>query len=99
MRFDLNEGFPMLTTKRLHWPSIAHELLWFLSGITNIDYLVENNVKIWDAWADEWGDLGPIYGQQWRSWGSHYKLDCIDNTCVETTTDQIANVIDQIRTN
>ncbi|MEC1690330.1 thymidylate synthase [Bacillus mojavensis] len=99
MRFNLREGFPLLTTKKLHWPAIAHELLWFLSGDTNTKYLTDNGVRIWNEWADENGDLGPVYGQQWRNWESQYRLDCIDNSFVELTTDQIADVIKQIKTN
>ncbi len=89
MRFDLNEGFPLLTTKKLHTRSIFHELLWFLKGETNIQYLKENNVSIWDEWADENGNLGPVYGKQWRSW------EAADGQ----TIDQISNVIQQIKTN
>jgi thymidylate synthase len=89
MRFDLAEGFPVVTTKKLHLRSIIHELLWFLKGDTNIRYLKENGVSIWDEWADENGDLGPVYGSQWRSWPAP------DGQKI----DQISNVIEQIRTN
>ena len=89
MRFNLNDGFPILTTKKIHLKSVIHELLWFLSGNTNIEYLKENNVTIWDEWADENGNLGPVYGHQWRSW------DAADGSSV----DQIADLIDQIKTN
>ena len=88
MRFDLAEGFPVTTTKKLHLKSIIHELLWFLMGATNIGYLKDNGVSIWDEWADENGDLGPVYGSQWRSWPKGNG----------ETIDQIANVIRQIRT-
>ena len=89
MRFDLNEGFPCLTTKKLHLRSIIHELLWFLKGDTNIQYLKENNVSIWDEWADENGNLGPVYGYQWRSWP----------TADGRHIDQIKLVIDQLKNN
>ncbi len=89
MRFDLNEGFPLVTTKKCHLKSIIHELLWFLKGETNIAYLKENKVRIWDAWADEEGNLGPVYGSQWRSW----------KAADGRTIDQIAQVVDQIKTN
>ena len=89
MRFDLSQGFPLVTTKKLHLKSIIYELLWFLKGDTNIKYLKDNGVSIWDEWADENGDLGPVYGAQWRSWqGANGK-----------TIDQITEVIDQIKKN
>ena len=89
MRFDLADGFPMVTTKKLHLKSIVHELIWFLSGDTNIKYLSENGVRIWDEWADENGNLGPVYGHQWRSWP----------TADGHAIDQISNVIERIKTN
>jgi thymidylate synthase len=89
MRFDLAAGFPMLTTKKLHLKSIVHELIWFLAGDTNIKYLQENGVKIWDAWADENGDLGPVYGKQWRRWEGP------DGAVI----DQISKLIEAIKTN
>jgi thymidylate synthase len=88
MRFNLQDGFPLVTTKKLHLRSIIHELLWFLTGDTNIKYLKENKVSIWDEWADSEGNLGPIYGKQWRSW----------ETSDGRTVDQISEVIEQIKT-
>ncbi len=89
MRFDLADGFPLVTTKKLHLKSIVHELVWFIAGDTNIRYLNDNGVSIWDEWADEAGDLGPVYGRQWRSWPGR------DGR----TIDQLAEVVETIRTN
>jgi thymidylate synthase len=89
MRFDLNEGFPLVTTKKIHVKSVIHELLWFLQGSTNIAYLKENGVRIWDEWADENGELGPVYGKQWRSWSAP------DGQ----TIDQLAQVVHQLKHN
>lgn len=89
MRFDLSAGFPVVTTKKLHLRSIIHELLWFLKGDTNIQYLRENKVRIWDEWADEDGNLGPVYGKQWRSW----------QTPDGAAIDQISQLVEQIKTN
>jgi len=89
MRFDLADGFPMVTTKKLHLKSIIYELLWFIAGDTNIKYLQDNGVRIWDEWADESGDLGPVYGHQWRSWP----------TPSGETVDQITSLIDMIKNN
>ena len=89
MRFDLSQGFPLVTTKKCHLKSIIHELLWFLQGSTNIQYLKENGVKIWDEWADENGNLGPVYGKQWRSW------ETIDGRVI----DQIKVAVEQIKNN
>ena len=89
MRFDLANGFPMVTTKKLHLKSIVHELLWFLAGDTNVKYLQDNGVRIWDEWADERGELGPVYGHQWRSWTG----------ADGTTHDQVKNIVEEIKRN
>ena len=89
MRFDLSKGFPMVTTKKLHLPSIVHELLWFLKGDTNVSYLQENGVRIWNEWADENGDLGPVYGKQWRKWETK------DGRII----DQVKQAVESIKTN
>ncbi len=89
MRFNLADGFPLLTTKKLHLKSIVHELIWFLAGDTNVKYLQDNGVKIWDAWADESGDLGPVYGKQWRRW----------ETADGNVIDQMSAVVEAIKTN
>lgn len=101
MRFDLSNGyFPLLTTKKVHVKSVVHELLWFLSGDTNIKYLKDNGVKIWDEWADKNGNLGPVYGAQWRSWPSQRTIYTGPGETTEyCTIDQISNVINQLRTN
>ncbi|MBI2048549.1 MAG: thymidylate synthase [Parcubacteria group bacterium] len=103
MRFDLNEGFPLVTTKRVNMKAVIHELLWFLKGDTNIKYLNDKGVRIWDEWADEQGRLGPVYGKQWRSWSSFeyeggYSVgyEWIDKEYHEKTIDQITNVINSI---
>lgn len=93
LRFDLEEGFPLVTTKRVHFKSVAHELLWFLKGETNIKYLQENGISIWNAWADTEGNLGPVYGKQWRDW----EVCHVDGQV--THFDQIKNVISRIKTN
>jgi thymidylate synthase len=92
MRFDLAKGFPLVTTKKVHFKAVAHELLWMISGATNIDYLQDNGVHIWDEWADDEGNLGPVYGKQWRKWEGH-------PASVAPVVDQLGEVIEQIRTN
>jgi thymidylate synthase len=89
MRFDLQKGFPLVTTKKIHMKSVVHELLWFLSGSTNVKYLQENGVRIWNEWADENGELGPVYGYQWRSW----------KACDGRVIDQISNLLQDLKTN
>ncbi len=109
MRFDLAEGFPLLTTKKVHTKSILHELLWFIKGDTNIKYLKDNGVTIWDAWADKDGDLGPVYGKQWRNWEGLNRLSVLSlgpenpkfpgDFYRKKSIDQLADVIQQIKTN
>ena len=89
LRFDLNDGFPLVTSRKIYVPAVIHELLWFLSGDTNVQYLRDNRVRIWDQWADAQGDLGPVYGKQWRHWGM----------AGEYEVDQLQRVIDEIRAN
>lgn len=96
MRFNISERFPLLTTKKVHWPSILHELLWFISGNTNTKYLVDNKVKIWNEWATEGGELGPLYGEQWRKFGS---AKCREHTAKVVQVDQLQQVINQIQEN
>ena len=109
-KYNLTQGFPLLTTKKVHFKSVLHELLWFISGSTNVKSLQENGVKIWDEWADENGDLGPVYGSQWRAW-PNFVLEpletlsdgggflCTTETTVDSSIDQLAKVIDRIKTN
>jgi len=109
MRFDLKEGFPLVTLKNTHWKSVVHELLWFLKGETNVKYLQENGVRIWNEWADEKGDLGPVYGKQWVNWGGYTEIGVSDERrddgylkYVENVTqgiNQIQEVIDTLKTN
>lgn len=103
--YDLTEGFPLLTTKKMHWKSIVHELIWFLNGDTNIKYLKDNGVSIWDEWADENGDLGPVYGSQWRQWKHSEEIEMRNDEggsslgFVTTWFDQISKVIGDLKTN
>jgi thymidylate synthase len=99
MRFDLSKGFPLVTTKKLHLKSIIHELLWFLKGDTNTKYLNDNGVRIWNEWQDENGDLGRVYGAQWRSWRTNKLTKDENNWTVHETIDQISDVIEQIKSN
>jgi thymidylate synthase len=97
-RYDLSKGFPLVTTKKCHLRSIIHELLWFLKGETNLKYLHENKVSIWDEWADEKGNLGPVYGYQWRHWGKPAKMS-VEGDNSDGAIDQISELIDQLKSN
>lgn len=102
IRYDLQKGFPLITTKKVHFKSVAHELLWFISGSTNIEYLKQNGVTIWDEWADEKGNLGPIYGHQLRNFGGLYGSELYDDRYKDVSsygTDQLLNTIEQLKTN
>jgi thymidylate synthase len=103
MRFDLSKGFPLLTTKKVHWKSVVIELLWLMRGETNIKFLKEHSVKIWDEWADENGDLGPVYGEQWRRWKYYEELSVSDTGIIvdgtQNSMDQLKWVIQRIKTN
>lgn len=102
VRYDLSKGFPLITTKKMFWKGIVHELLWFLQGSSNIKYLVDNNIRIWDAWANSDGDLGPVYGKQWCAWDKYIPYDRTANgnyICEKKEINQIKNVVERIKTN
>jgi thymidylate synthase len=99
MRFDLNDGFPLVTLKNTHWKSVVHELLWFLKGDTNVKYLQDNGVRIWNEWADEEGNLGPVYGKQWVDWGGYEIISGKVIPNLNEGVNQIQNVIDTLKTN
>ena len=104
VRYDLRKGFPLVTTKAIHWPSVVHELLWFISGNTNVKYLQDNGVRIWDEWADKNGDLGPVYGKQWRDFGGGpdwYHDESVGHPVPQWSygVDQLSDVVEQIKSN